>query len=195
MRGKRFLQTIRLCLMFGSAERTRYLKEQRVFASIGENCSIMDRKVPLYANLIKIGNNVHIASKVDFVTHDIIHVMLNGYLKSDVAGECRIIKEKIGCIEIGDNVFIGTKATILYDVKIGSNVIVAAGALVNKDVPDNSVVGGIPAKVIGSFDDFLQKRKKEESFPNEFCVSGEAVSAAFAKWLWSKFYLDRGIDE
>ena len=195
MHGKRFWQTIRLCLMFGSAERTRYLKEQRVFASIGENCSIMDRKVPLYANLIKIGNNVHIASKVDFVTHDITHVMLNGYLKSDMEGACKKIKEKIGCIEIGDNVFIGTKTTILYDVKIGSNVIVAAGALVNKDVPDNSVVGGIPAKVIGSFDDFLQKRLNEETYPDEFCVSGETVDTAFAEWIWARFNTKRRIDE
>lgn len=50
--------------------------------------------------------------------------------------------EKIGCIEIGNNVFIGADAKILYNDKVGDNVIIAAGALVNKDVPSNSVWGG-----------------------------------------------------
>lgn len=193
MRGKRLRQTLRLFTILGSAKRTLYLSKQKVFASIGTNCSIMDRKVPLYSNLIKIGNNVHIASKVDFFTHDITHIMLNNLIyKNGMRGG---IKERISCIEIGDNVFIGTKATILYDVKIGSNVIVAAGALVNKDVPDNSVVGGIPAKVIGSFDDFLQKRLNEETYPDEFCVSGETVDTAFAEWIWARFNTKRRIDE
>lgn len=73
---KRILQTIRLWTIPSSARRTDYLKRHCIFGTIGENCSIMDRKVPLYANLIRIGNNVHIASHVDFITHDIIHIML-----------------------------------------------------------------------------------------------------------------------
>ena len=64
---------------------------------------------------------------------------------------------KIGCIDIGDNVFIGANSTILYDVKIGSNVIIGAGSLVNKDIPDNSVAVGIPAKIVGTFDDLFPK--------------------------------------
>lgn len=73
----RLKHTIRLWLIPGAAKRTKYLRKNKIFQSIGENCSIMDRKVPLYSELIKIGNNVHIASKVDFITHDIAHVMLN----------------------------------------------------------------------------------------------------------------------
>ena len=60
---------------------------------------------------------------------------------------------------MGDNVFIGTNVTILYDVTIGSNVVIGTGSLVNKDVPSNFVVGG-PTKYIGSFDEFVEKRKK-----------------------------------
>ncbi len=51
-------------------------------------------------------------------------------------------------IVIGDDVWIGSNAVILPGVTIGRHVVVAAGAVVTKDVPDNCVVGGVPAKVI-----------------------------------------------
>ncbi|MFA6838369.1 MAG: sugar O-acetyltransferase [Dysgonamonadaceae bacterium] len=54
----------------------------------------------------------------------------------------------VGHIHIKKNAWIGAGATILQGVTIGENAIVAAGAVVSKDVPDNSIVGGIPAKVI-----------------------------------------------
>ncbi len=52
------------------------------------------------------------------------------------------------CVCIGDNCYIGTGATIMGPIKIGNNVTIAAGAVVVKDVPDNAVVAGNPAKVI-----------------------------------------------
>ena len=63
-----------------------------------------------------------------------------------------------------DNVFIGCNTTILGNVRIGSNVIIGAGSVVTKDIPDNSLVVGNPAKVIGTFEEFLEKRSliKEE---------------------------------
>ena len=51
-------------------------------------------------------------------------------------------------IHIGKNVWIGAHATVLAGVTIGDGAIVAAGAVVTKDVPENTVVGGVPAKVI-----------------------------------------------
>lgn len=51
-------------------------------------------------------------------------------------------------VSIGSNVWVGTRAVILDGVKVGNNAIIAAGAVVNKDVPDNAIVGGVPAKVI-----------------------------------------------
>ena len=50
--------------------------------------------------------------------------------------------------QIGDNVIIGAGAKILGDIKIGSNVTIGANAVVVSDIPDNCIVGGIPAKII-----------------------------------------------
>lgn len=51
-------------------------------------------------------------------------------------------------VTIGNDVWIGGKATILPGVTIGDNVVVAAGAVVTKDVPANTIVAGVPARVI-----------------------------------------------
>lgn len=55
-----------------------------------------------------------------------------------------------GEVVIGNNVWIGDKATVLSGVHIGDNVIVAANAVVTKDVPSNSIVGGVPAAIVKS---------------------------------------------
>ena len=60
----------------------------------------------------------------------------------------KLYPHKIAPVIIGDNVWIGANATILPGVKIGDCSVVAAGALVNKDVPNNVVVAGVPAKIV-----------------------------------------------
>lgn len=69
-------------------------------------------------------------------------------------------QERVGTIEVGDNVFIGTGSAVLYDVKIGDNVIVGAGSLVTRDLPDNTVCVGRPAKPIGSFEEYRKRMKR-----------------------------------
>ena len=57
-------------------------------------------------------------------------------------------KNKEGRIIVGDNVHFGCGVTVLAPCKIGNNVYVGAGAVVNKDIPDNCIVAGVPAKLI-----------------------------------------------
>ena len=105
MRGKRLRTLIRLYLIPSVSKRTAWLRKNGGFASIGEHCSIDNRSVPLYPELIRIGNNVHIASNVHFVTHDVIHLMLNNMSQNIRDGIH--LNEFLGCIDIKDNVFIG----------------------------------------------------------------------------------------
>lgn len=184
MRGKRLWQTFRLYTILSCTKRTEYMRKKHVFATIGENTTIMDRIVPLYSKLIKLGSNVRIASGVKFITHDVVHAMLN----DDPTLSGTKFQEKVGCIEINDNVFVGANSTILYGVRVGSNVIIGAGSLVNKDVPDHSVVAGVPARVIGTYEDFVQKRLSEVSFPDGLGPAGESISEGTVWWCWDEFY-------
>lgn len=186
MRGERLWQTLRLYTILTSTKRTKYLRDKHIFGAIGENCNVMSRTVPLYAKLIRLGNNVRLASHVTFVTHDVTHVMLNANPTLNGAK----FKEKIGCIEIHDNVFVGAGSTILYGVRIGANVIVGAGSLVNKDIPSNSVVAGIPSRVIGTFDDYIERRKSEVTYPESLGPGEETIDDATANWCWEQFYKD-----
>ncbi len=172
--------------MMSSIKRVNYLRTNHIFGEIGENVTIMDRKIPLYAKLIRIHNNVRLASNVTFATHDITHLVLNKIPNSYERTE---YIETIGCIELMDNVFIGTNSTIIGGVRIGPNAIVAAGAVVTKDVPENSVVGSVPARYICSFDEWLEKR--EDRYPPELKPTHQDVSDELVKYMWEKFEKDR----
>ena len=115
--------------------------------------------VPFYTNFgkhIKLGKNV-------FINHACTFLDLGGITIEDdvqIGPKVNLITENhpvdpskrkhldLKSILIKRNAWIGAGATILPGVTIGENSIVAAGAVVNKDVPDNSIVGGIPAKFI-----------------------------------------------
>ena len=156
MNWKKIFQTINLNMRSTAPKRASYLRKIGIFGLMGENVSYSPRKIPLYPNLIRIHNNVRLAAGVQFITHDISDKVINEYLKTSGIDEC--VSEEIGCIEIMDNVFIGANSTILYNVKIGENCIIGAGSIVNKDIPAGSVAVGIPCKVIGTFENFVQKR-------------------------------------
>ena len=111
-------------------------------------------------------DNVRVAANVRFITHDMIGVMVN---KIDgFKQKYGRMKYYIGSIEVYENVMLGADSTIMYDVKIGPNAIIAAGSVVTKDVPEGTIVGDNPAKVIGKFEDFVIKRnKKTEQRPEK----------------------------
>lgn len=103
---------------------------------IGKNVFINFDCVFLDLGEITIEDNVQIAPKVSLLSEG--HPISPEDRHSLVPGHIHIKK----------NAWIGANATILPGVTIGENSIVAAGTVVSKDVPDNTVVGGIPAKII-----------------------------------------------
>ena len=64
-------------------------------------------------------------------------------------------------VTIGRDVWIGANCTILPGVTIGNNIVIAAGAVVTKDVPDNCVAGGVPAKIIREINDATEEIENE----------------------------------
>ena len=97
---------------------------------INQNCRLDTR------GLIRMGHDVSISAEVIILTAD--HDMA----APDFAGRIRPV-------EIGNHVFIGTRALILPGVKLGDGSAVAAGAVVHRDVAAGAVVAGVPARVIG----------------------------------------------
>lgn len=176
-----------------ASKRTELMKKKHLYGSIGEMCIIQKRKLPLYSNLVFLHNNVKIASNVGFVTHDIIHTMLNHKYPE----KKNAFIEKVGCIEIMDNVFIGSGTRILYNTRIGSNVIIGSDSLVNKDVPDNSVYAGVPARFICTFDEYVQKASdyssqiKEKYGIDKF----KGISDDFAKQIYNEFINSRNLNK
>jgi acetyltransferase-like isoleucine patch superfamily enzyme len=121
--------------------------------------------IPFYTNFgkhIKIGKNV-------FINHACSFLDLGGITIEDdvlIGPKVNLITENhpkdpsqrkslvLNSILIKRNAWLGAAVTVLPGVTIGENSIVAAGAVVTKDVPDDTIVGGIPAKVLKSVDDF-----------------------------------------
>lgn len=97
--------------------------------------------------LISIGNNVTLAPNVHILAHDASTKRELGYTK-------------IGAVNIGDYVFIGAGTIILPGVTIGNKVVIGAGSVVTKDIPGNSVAVGNPAKVICTYDEYMDKHRK-----------------------------------
>ncbi len=171
----KYLTKLKMYLISNADKRTKLLIKKNVFKSVGDNFFFQPRIIPDEPKLISFGNNVSVASGVTFVTHDVIDKVLNKMNYN--------FKFYYNCapIKVGNNVFIGCNVTILPNVKIGNNVIVAAGSIVTKDVPDNSVIGGNPAKVISTFDEYVNNRKKineDGLYPNsDFAIN----------YVWDKF--------
>lgn len=102
--------------------------------------------------IITLGYNVHITDGVRFLTHD-----GGTLLYRNIVPDLEITKP----IVIGNNVYIGNNVIILPGVNVGNNVIIGAGAVVSKDIPDNSVAVGVPARVIKTASEYFEKIQKE----------------------------------
>ena len=99
--------------------------------------------------MITIGNNVQITANVAFFTHGGGHVLRRIDPKFDMFGK----------IKVNDGAYIGAHSLIMPGVVIGEGALVAAGSVVTKSVAPRMVVGGNPAKVLCSVDDFYERNK------------------------------------
>lgn len=139
-------------------KRTELLKE--LFGTTGEQLYIEPALRVDYGYNLHVGENFY--ANFDCVFLDVCDIRIgnNCFLAPGVhiytATHPLNAQERISGVEfgkpvtIGDNVWIGGRAVINPGVRIGTNVVVASGAVVTKDVPDNVVVGGNPAKIIKS---------------------------------------------
>ena len=116
---------------------------------VGKNFNRMNGTIldPSHCWLIEIGDNVTLAPRVHILCHDASTKKFINYTK-------------IGRVCIGDNVFIGAGAVVLPGVTIGNNVIIGANSTVTRDVPDDTVAAGNPARRICSLTEYLEKEKE-----------------------------------
>lgn len=139
---------------------------KKPFADVGENVTIMSPFRVMYGKHMRLGNDVLINANANFLDANLVTIGDRVLIGPDVKFYCgehsidaskRFGKRSDGSsyvisttrpIEVGNDVWIGGNVTILPGVKIGNNTIIAAGAVVNKDVPDNAIFGGVPAKKI-----------------------------------------------
>ena len=134
---------------------------------IRENTIIGNRTIVGTSSIIegnvKIGNNVRIESGVFIPIGTVIgdNVFLGPYVV--ITNDKYPPSKKLVGVVIEDNVVIGANSTLLAGIRIGRGAIVAAGAVVTKDVPPNTIVAGIPARPIGNRDSYEKKRKIWES--------------------------------
>jgi acetyltransferase-like isoleucine patch superfamily enzyme len=138
------------------AEEVRALLSRITGTEIDESTAMFP---PFYVNY---GRHTRIGKHV-FINFDCVFLDFGGITIEDgvfIAPKVSLLTEghplspenrhslTVGHIRIRRNAWIGANATITQGVTVGENAVVAAGAVVGKDVPDNTVVGGIPAKVI-----------------------------------------------
>jgi maltose O-acetyltransferase len=121
---------------------------------------------------ITIGDDVTMARNVMILAHDASTMRHLGYTR-------------IGKVDIGDRVFIGASSIVLPGVRIGSDVVIGAGSVVSRDIADNLVVCGNPAGVLGSTDEWLERKRSEMAavpcFGEEYTIRQDVTEAMKAE--------------
>jgi maltose O-acetyltransferase len=117
---------------------------------VGENFDMIGDVILDYSHIwhIEIGNNVTLAPRVHILAHD-------------ASTKKHLNYTRIGKVKIGNRVFVGASAIILPGVTIGDDVVIGAGSVVSRDIPNGHVVAGNPAQFICTIDEFLLKKRNE----------------------------------
>ena len=148
--------TVEMNNTYHSAEELKELFSKLTGQSVGEGFSLFPPFYADYGQNITVGKNVFINSGCCFQDQGGIEIGNNvligqqvviATLNHDLSPEKRA-NMLPAPVKIGNDVWVGAHATILSGVTVGDGAVIAAGAVVTKDVPANTVVGGVPAKVI-----------------------------------------------
>ena len=123
---------ISLCRILPSLSLKRWFL-RRIGAKIGNNVSFgLESTIDVFfPELVEIGDNTIIGYRTSILTHEFL-----------------VDELRIGEVKIGENVMIGANCTILPGISIGDNAVISAHSLVNKDIPENVLAGGVPVEVI-----------------------------------------------
>ena len=184
---KKIIKKIELKIAKSSSQRyIKYLRKKGV--KIGDNTKMMGIKsihIDLTRpSLVTIGNNVLLHKNFSLFTHDFVSgVFLNKY---------EDFIPSSGKVTIGNNVRFGINCTVLKGITIGDNCFIAAGSIVTKDIPANSIAGGAPAKVLCSLDDYYEKRKTQcikEAFNYIQSINDRFNREAIPSDFWEEFPL------
>lgn len=126
----------------------KYARFQGV--KIGKNCDIQKVSFGSEPYLIEVGNHVQITNGTKIFTHGGGWVFRDQYPKLDYFGK----------VIIKNNVYIGNNTMIMPGVTIGNDVIIGAGSVVTKSIPDGKIAAGNPARIVGETKDFVEKIKQ-----------------------------------
>jgi carbonic anhydrase/acetyltransferase-like protein (isoleucine patch superfamily) len=143
-------------LKMGDLRRTdglahRVERARQMGMKVGEGCRLYSLHVRSEGELVQLGDNVIVSGEVMFITHDgSIYTALEKF--PDVNGH-------YGRIRVGNNCFIGMRATIMPGVELGDRCVVAAGAVVMDSFPANSVIAGNPAIYVCPTSMYMELKK------------------------------------
>lgn len=182
MRASRLYHSLRLLMCRTARKKAIYLKKHDLLGGIGENCKWGPWLLPPYSKLIKLHNNVVVHKTAHLIPHDLLNSFLSVAHPEIDFGH----NEKLGCIELMDNVYISTNVIVMPNVRINQNCIISAGSVVTSDIPENSIASGIPAKPTGRFDMFVALRKMGKKQTVKF--KNQELPDAVSLEEWERFY-------
>ncbi len=153
--------TVEMSNAYRTPEELRELFSELIGRKVDDSFGILPPFNADYGQNIKVGKNVFINSGCCFQDQGGIEIGDNVLIGQQVViatlnhdlNPQRRANMLPAPVKIGDGVWVGAHATILAGVTIGDGAVIAAGAVVTRDVPANTVVGGVPAKIIKSIEE------------------------------------------